>query len=451
MTASSNLPAPNLMPLMRYRDLAEAMGWLDRAFGFEKQIAVTDSDGEVIYGQMTYRGGLIMMGAVRDTDLDKLMRQPDEVGDVETQSCYLVVDDADEHYERAVASGADVVLDLKSDGLGRRGYSCRDPEGHIWSFGTYNPGKGLTMAPPAAAAAAGEEPDQPSRRGRGFLMGVAGLLLIAGAAAWMFNSGVTARIAGEVSQQSAAEADKAYAELVKVRGEKRQAEERVAALSRELETERARVAPSADATSSEALNREKAAREAAEKELAAVRAELEAERTRRAGDQAKVGTPDAVAEEKAAREAAEKAVASLREQLEREQSERDEAVEAKRVIEEKLAAKSSITQTPPPAAATETATGAQREASEGPSKPEERGIETSATNAAPQAENEAASAPADADADEDQDTAAATAKKARDRTAKIQKPRRAESRGSKRYPSYVTDMQHVWPYAQWSN
>ncbi|MGE3229596.1 MAG: hypothetical protein AB7J30_09190, partial [Hyphomicrobium sp.] len=63
MTASSLLPAPNLMPLMRYRDLAEAMGWLEQAFAFEKQIAVSDAEGDVIYGQMLYRGGLIMLGA----------------------------------------------------------------------------------------------------------------------------------------------------------------------------------------------------------------------------------------------------------------------------------------------------------------------------------------------------------------------------------------------------
>uniref|UniRef100_UPI0025D8B24E VOC family protein n=1 Tax=uncultured Hyphomicrobium sp. TaxID=194373 RepID=UPI0025D8B24E len=177
MTASSTLPAPNLMPLLRYRDLAAAMSWLEQAFEFEKQISVSDSDGAAIYGQMSYRGGLMMMGAVRDTDLDKLMRQPDEVGGVETQSCYLVVDDADAHYARAQGAGAEIVLEIKSDGLGRRGYSCRDPEGHIWNFGTYNPGRGMQM--PAAAVAAPAvstpTPEPAPRRGRK-LMGLVALL-----------------------------------------------------------------------------------------------------------------------------------------------------------------------------------------------------------------------------------------------------------------------------------
>ncbi len=41
-----------------------------RGFGFEKQVAVSDADGNVIYAQMTYGAGMIMLGGVRDTDLD---------------------------------------------------------------------------------------------------------------------------------------------------------------------------------------------------------------------------------------------------------------------------------------------------------------------------------------------------------------------------------------------
>ncbi len=70
-------------------------------------------DGNVIYAQMTYGTGMIMLGAVRDTDLDKLMRQPDEVGGVETQSCYVVVEGADAHYARSKNAGAEIVLEIK--------------------------------------------------------------------------------------------------------------------------------------------------------------------------------------------------------------------------------------------------------------------------------------------------------------------------------------------------
>ena len=63
----------------------------------------------------------------------------DEIGGAATQSCYFVVDDADAHYHKAKAAGADIVVDITDDDHGGRGYSCRDPEGHVWSFGTYDP------------------------------------------------------------------------------------------------------------------------------------------------------------------------------------------------------------------------------------------------------------------------------------------------------------------------
>jgi uncharacterized glyoxalase superfamily protein PhnB len=49
------------------------------------------------------------------------------------------VDDADAHYARAAAAGAEIVLDIVDEDYGGRGYSCRDPEGHLWNFGTYDP------------------------------------------------------------------------------------------------------------------------------------------------------------------------------------------------------------------------------------------------------------------------------------------------------------------------
>jgi uncharacterized glyoxalase superfamily protein PhnB len=54
-------------------------------------------------------------------------------------SVYVVVEDADAHHARAVAAGAEIVLPLRDQDYGSRDYSARDPEGNIWSFGTYRP------------------------------------------------------------------------------------------------------------------------------------------------------------------------------------------------------------------------------------------------------------------------------------------------------------------------
>ena len=115
------------------------------------------------------------------------MRQPDEVGGIETQSCYLVVDDADAHYARTVAAGAEIVLDIKSDGFGRRGYSCSDPQGHIWNFGTYNPWKGRV---PASYHTDLEHASLEASRRKTWLKAAAALgVVLAGLGVWWITSG----------------------------------------------------------------------------------------------------------------------------------------------------------------------------------------------------------------------------------------------------------------------
>jgi uncharacterized glyoxalase superfamily protein PhnB len=127
---------------MRYRDVAVASNWLCAAFGFQKHFVATSETGVVHYAQLTFGYAMLMLSPVRDTPLGKYMKQPDEIGGAETQSCYLLVSDADAHYARAKASGAEIILDIQDDDFGGRSYACRDPEGHIWNFGTYDPWQG---------------------------------------------------------------------------------------------------------------------------------------------------------------------------------------------------------------------------------------------------------------------------------------------------------------------
>jgi uncharacterized glyoxalase superfamily protein PhnB len=51
----------------------------------------------------------------------------------------VVVDDADAHYARAVAAGAEITSELAEQDYGSRDYAAKDPAGNVWSFGTYRP------------------------------------------------------------------------------------------------------------------------------------------------------------------------------------------------------------------------------------------------------------------------------------------------------------------------
>ena len=127
---------------LRYRDVAAASDWLCAAFGFQKHLVATSEKGVVRYAQLTFGDAMLMLAPVRDTALDKYMKQPDEIDGAETQSCYFRISDADAHYARSKASGAEIILDIQDDAFGGRSYACRDPEGHIWNFGTYDPWQG---------------------------------------------------------------------------------------------------------------------------------------------------------------------------------------------------------------------------------------------------------------------------------------------------------------------
>jgi uncharacterized glyoxalase superfamily protein PhnB len=130
-----------VVPCLRYRDAPAAIEWLCETFGFEKHLVVPGEGGTIAHAQLSFGSGMVMLGSVQkvETPYGKLIKQPDEIGGLETQSAYLVVKDADAVYARAKAAGAQIVLDIVDEDYGGRGFSCRDLEGHLWNFGTYDP------------------------------------------------------------------------------------------------------------------------------------------------------------------------------------------------------------------------------------------------------------------------------------------------------------------------
>ncbi|WP_313455486.1 VOC family protein [Stenotrophomonas sp.] len=131
--------ASAIIPCLRYRDAHAAIAWLEQAFDFKPQAVY--ADGAIVYhAQLVYGGGMVMLGSVDNGgEWGKLVVQPDEIDGRETQSACVIVDDPDAHYARAVAAGAKVVIDIADQDYGGRGYACRDPEGHLWWFGSYDP------------------------------------------------------------------------------------------------------------------------------------------------------------------------------------------------------------------------------------------------------------------------------------------------------------------------
>lgn len=128
-----------IMPTSRYRDAAAAIDWLCQVLGFERHAVYPGPDGTVAHAALTLGGGMLMLGSCKDDAYGKGFKPPDEVGNVETRSAYIVVEDADAAYARAVAAGSTIVRKLTTTDYGSHEFTVKDPEGHSWSVGTYDP------------------------------------------------------------------------------------------------------------------------------------------------------------------------------------------------------------------------------------------------------------------------------------------------------------------------
>ena len=140
MSATPKNTIATVIPCLRYRNAYAAIDWLCAVFGFERHLIVDGDNDTVAHAQLSFGQGMIMLGSVRaDSPYGALLAQPDDIGGRQTQTIYLTVNDADAVHERAVQAGAEILIALTDEDYGGRGFTCRDPGGHIWSIGSYDP------------------------------------------------------------------------------------------------------------------------------------------------------------------------------------------------------------------------------------------------------------------------------------------------------------------------
>ena len=129
----------SIIPGMRYRDAVAAIEWLCTTLGFSRHLVVPGPDGTIAHAQLTLGSGMIMLGSMRDDEYGQLVTTPQAVGGANTQAAYIVVAEIDAHYAHAKAVGAEIVTEIGDQEYGGRLYSVRDPEGHLWNVGSYDP------------------------------------------------------------------------------------------------------------------------------------------------------------------------------------------------------------------------------------------------------------------------------------------------------------------------
>ncbi|WP_419826581.1 VOC family protein [Sphingomonas sp.] len=141
---------PAIVPCLRYANAPDAILFLCDAFGFLPHAIHLDEGDQrfVHHAQLVLDGNMVMLASTPPTgEWDRFGQLlPSEAGGV-TATLYVVLADPDAHHAKAAEAGAEILAEPHdSDGYPGRGYSARDPEGHVWSFGSYDP-----FAPPQDA------------------------------------------------------------------------------------------------------------------------------------------------------------------------------------------------------------------------------------------------------------------------------------------------------------
>ncbi len=124
---------PAVWPTFVCRDPRAEIRFLVDGLGFAERAVHTEGD-TVVHAELTWPGtvpGGVMLGPLHAAD-DPCGRPPGG------SSIHVVVDgDVDTRFARAVAAGATAVREPEDTDYGSRQFVVADPEGNLWSVGTW--------------------------------------------------------------------------------------------------------------------------------------------------------------------------------------------------------------------------------------------------------------------------------------------------------------------------
>jgi uncharacterized glyoxalase superfamily protein PhnB len=123
------------VPYLSYPDAPSAIAWLQE-LGFGVSLRQDADHGRVVHCEMRLGDAVIMVASDdADYEIPGLLGQSTGVG------VYLVTEEVDGMFRRAVAAGARPVIEPEQTAWGSRRSRVVDPWGREWSFGSYEPGR----------------------------------------------------------------------------------------------------------------------------------------------------------------------------------------------------------------------------------------------------------------------------------------------------------------------
>jgi len=145
MIENRSVPPNTILPHVVYPDIAQAIAWLAKVFGFTEHYHYGDPPAGA---QLHFGNAWIMLMQARAG-----RATPVQLG-AHTQSLTVFVEDVESHYQRTKSANAKIVEDLHETEYGELQYAAEDFAGHHWLFSRHardvNPSEwGATIAQPA--------------------------------------------------------------------------------------------------------------------------------------------------------------------------------------------------------------------------------------------------------------------------------------------------------------
>jgi uncharacterized glyoxalase superfamily protein PhnB len=128
MIANRSVPTDTLLPHVLYQDVANAIAWLTKTFGFQEHYRYGDPAGPISGAQVHLGNAWIMLKRAPAGSAS-----PAQLG-YGTQSLTVFVDDVDAHFQRAKSAGARILEDPHETVYGEFQYAAEDLDGHHWLF-----------------------------------------------------------------------------------------------------------------------------------------------------------------------------------------------------------------------------------------------------------------------------------------------------------------------------
>lgn len=127
-----------IVAIPSYDDVPKAIDFLVEAFGFERHAVYENSDGTIAHVELILGGSMVMLATPGAGEHGALVSSVRQAGKP-TGGFYVVDDDVQARHDRAAAAGAEIIMGPREREHGGTEFTCRDHEGHLWTFGSYDP------------------------------------------------------------------------------------------------------------------------------------------------------------------------------------------------------------------------------------------------------------------------------------------------------------------------